>query len=69
MLLIISAIIIGTAFVFNKKVRDEFPMMQNFSTLDPKYWGTGDRYLVGDFITEYEFEKMKAKINSRNSKF
>lgn len=69
MLLIIAAIIIiVTPIVFCKKI-DELPVTQMSGALAPQYWGTGDRYLVGDFITENELEKMRTMVNSKNSKF
>ena len=64
MLLIIDAvIIIVTTAVFCKKI-DELSLIEDCSS-----WGTGTRYLVGDFITENEFEEMRTKLNSPNSKF
>ena len=69
MLLIISAIIIiVTPIVFCKAV-DELKIPQMPEPLAPQYWATGTRYLVGDFITDEGLEEMRAKVNSRKSKF
>ncbi|MBQ2835710.1 MAG: hypothetical protein IJE68_02600 [Clostridia bacterium] len=69
MLLIIAAIIIiVTPIVFCKKI-DELSITQMSGALAPQYWGTGSRYLVGDFITEDDFENIRTKVNSKNSKF
>ena len=64
MLLIIGTIIIiVTNVVFCKKI-DELSMIEDCSS-----WGTGARYLVGDFVTESELEEMRTKVNSPKSKF
>lgn len=69
MLLIIAAIIIiVTPIVFCKAV-DELTIPKMSGPLPPQYWATGTRYLVGDFITDEELEEMRAKVNSRKSKF
>ena len=68
MLLIIAAsLIIVTPMVFSKKV-DRLPMPVS-GILPPEKWGTGDRYLLGDYITEDEVEKIRKKLNSVKSKF
>lgn len=70
MLLIISAIIIIVTPIIFCKALDELSIGQQMSRpLEPQYWGTGDRYLVGDFITEEQLEEMRRKVNSKNSKF
>lgn len=69
MLLIIAAImIIVTPIAFCKAV-DELETKQMPGPLAPQYWGTGTRWLQGDFINEGELEEMRKKVNSRKSKF
>lgn len=67
-LIIAVIIIIGTAIVFCKAT-NEILTTPITGALAPKYWGTGTRYLVGDFITEDELEEMRKKVNSKDSKF
>lgn len=67
-LIIAVIIIIGTVIVFCKAT-NEISTTPVSGALAPEYWGTGDRYLVGDFITEDELEEMRKKVNSKDSKF
>lgn len=71
MLLIISAIIIISTPIIFCKALDELLIAPQMSRPleEPQYWGTGDRYLVGDLITEDQLEEMRKKVNSKNSKF
>lgn len=69
MKLIIAVIImIVTSIVFCKETI-EISTTPVTGALAPEYWGTGTRWLVGDFITEDELEEMRKKVNSKDSKF
>lgn len=69
MLLIIAVIIIiGTAIGFYKAI-NKITTTPVAGARTPEYWGTGTRWVVGDFIMEDEFEKMRKKVNSKDSKF
>ena len=67
-LIIAVIIIIGTAILFSKAI-NEISTTPVSGALAPEYWGTGTRWLVGDFITEHELEEMRKKVNSKDSKF
>ena len=69
MLLILSAIlIIATPIVFNKAVNN-LSATPISGALPPEYWGTGTRWLQGDFIGEDDFEEIRKKVNNPKSKF
>lgn len=69
MLLIFSTIlIIATPIVFNKAI-NKLPVTPIPGALPPEYWGTGTRWLQGDFIGEDGLEEMRKKVNNPNSKF
>lgn len=67
-LIIAVIIIIGTAIGFSKAI-NEISTTQMTGALAPEYWGTGTRWLQGDFITENELKEMRKKVNSKKSKF
>ena len=67
--LIIAAIIIIVTAIGFCKATNEIQTTPVTGALAPEYWGTGTRWLQGDFINEDELEEMRKKVNSKDSKF
>lgn len=67
-LIFAAIIIIGTAISFCKAT-NEISTIPVTGALAPEYWGTGTRWLQGDFINDDELEEMRKKVNSKDSKF